>query len=126
MKTLINQARGICLAVMLFVLAASCGQLDVVGQDSIRAFKELLDAVPAAITTDGQDGGWVLTAPDDSTQFVWSKDYSTSPRYDVFIRFDAQPFVAAGLNPSKLPANITLQGELLLVGTTLGTEKLSS
>jgi hypothetical protein len=39
--------------------------------------------------------------------------------------FDAEPFIAAGLNADKLPENIAFFDSMLMVGTKLGNEKLT-
>ncbi|MDR2796092.1 MAG: hypothetical protein LBB47_05210 [Spirochaetaceae bacterium] len=100
----------------------SCEKLDVVGSGSRASFEKVLNQIPELVESDRQNGGWSLRAPDGSARFIWSEDYSRSPRYDVSIEFDAAPFVAAGLDPAKLPENFTLSGGKLSVGTKLGTE----
>ena len=95
----------------LALTAASCSKLDVVGNDSVRAFKDLLQTASHLITDDPEDKAysdyWSLTAPDKSARFIWSKDFSKTPKHDVAIIFDAAPFIAAGLDPSKLPDDFT-------------------
>jgi hypothetical protein len=109
----------------LCVLAAlSCGKLDVVGTGSIESFEKVLNRIPQALTPDEAHGGWSLAAPDDSARFIWSRNYAASPRFDVMIEFDAAPFIAAGLDPGKLPENFSLSGGKITTGTKLGTEEL--
>ncbi|MDR1950430.1 MAG: hypothetical protein LBQ38_13655 [Spirochaetaceae bacterium] len=118
--------KGILIAGFVAVLGiAGCGKLDVVGKQSIVSFQAVLNALPREIGTDGTSGGWVLFAPDDSAQFIWSKNYRESPRCDVMIVFDARPFINAGLDPSKLPGDITVSDNRITVGTKLGDEALS-
>lgn len=108
-----------------FVLAAlSCGKLDVVGKDSVRAFETLLQTVPGGAAADEQNGGWALSAPDKSARFIWSKNFRESPRRDVMIVFDAAPFIAAGLDPAGLPETITVVEDNIIAGTKLGNEEL--
>ncbi|MDR2748071.1 MAG: hypothetical protein LBB77_11575 [Treponema sp.] len=118
--------------VLLFIAAAalsaavlSCGKLDVVGTDSVRSFEKILEKVPRPAGQDKANGGWSLAAPDGSVRFIWSWNYAESPRYDVMLEFDAAPFIAAGLDPQKLPGNFVFREGLLMVGTKLGTENLS-
>jgi hypothetical protein len=40
------------------------------------------------------------------------------------IEFDAAPFIAAGLDPAKLPGNFTYYEDKIVTGTKLGTEQL--
>ncbi|MDR0852087.1 MAG: hypothetical protein LBN36_06295, partial [Clostridiales Family XIII bacterium] len=58
----------------------------------VRAFNEILEIRPAEA---GAETGWQLTAPDGQAYFVWRND-STS------LWVDSRPFVAAGLDLSKL------------------------
>ena len=126
---------------IVFVLAgavaavslAACAQLDVVGKESINSFSAVLDASGDNVKADELNVGWALTAPDDSARFIWSEDYSIAPLHDVMIEFDAQPFLDAGLDASKLPDNYAFyEGEtmgemgskMLMVGKKLGKDKL--
>ncbi|MDR1826789.1 MAG: hypothetical protein LBR29_00500 [Methylobacteriaceae bacterium] len=116
----------------LAVIAAASGlpgacsdlekSLDVVGKASVDSFEALLKAVPDNVSADKQNAGWSLKAPDGSARFFWSADYGKSPLYDVFIQFDAKPFVDAGLDTAKLPADIKHEGDLLTVGADLGSD----
>jgi hypothetical protein len=109
----------------LLFLPASCGKLDVVGKDSVRAFQVLLQTIPGGAVTDEQNGGWALSAPDKSAQFIWSKNYRESPLHDVMIVFEAAPFINAGLDPQKLPGHIRVLGDKIITGTKLGDEVLN-
>jgi hypothetical protein len=112
----------------LFALLAitACSKLDVVGNDSVRAFNEILKSVPQLVSEDKSNGGWSLSAPDNSARFFWSKNFAESSPFDVMLEFDAVPFLAVGLVPSKLPENFYFDSEglSLIVGTKLGTEQL--
>jgi hypothetical protein len=103
---------------------ASCRQADVVGQTSITSFNEVLNVIPDKIAADEMNGGWALTAPDGSARFIWSKNFNKSPFHDVMLEFDAQPFIDAGLDVSKLPEGLAF-GNKIMVGTKLGTEELT-
>jgi len=110
---------------LLAIAAGSCSKLDVVGNDSVRAFNDLLQNAPQLVSEDEANGGWSISAPDGSARFIWSRNFAESPAYDVMLEFTAVPFIAAGLDPSRLPDNfIFLDGMLLAVGTKLGTEQL--
>lgn len=108
-------------------LAACTGvskQLDVVGKESVTSFGAVLNEVGDKVAADDINGGWSLPAPDDTARFIWSKDYSASPLHDVMLEFDAQPFIDAGLDISKLPENISFYDDMLMVGKKLGEDKL--
>jgi hypothetical protein len=108
---------------MWFILA-SCENLDVVGKGSVAAFDTLLKEIPQAITSDTENGGWSLSAPDNEVRFFWSKNYAESPLYDVMLEFNAAPFIAAGLDAARLPGTVRVAGDKLIVGAKLGEETL--
>jgi hypothetical protein len=112
------------LIVLLVLTAASCEKLDVVGADSIASFDKVLKQMPQAVAWDEMNGGWSLSAPDNSVRFIWSGNYAESPLHDVMLEFDAAPFLAAGLDPAKLPAHFAFYEGKLMVGTKLGQEAL--
>jgi hypothetical protein len=109
---------------VLLLLAVSCGNLDVVGQDSVKAFDRVLKTRPQAIAADAMNGGWSLSAPDNEARFIWSRNYAESPLHDVMIEFNAEPFIAAGLDVAKLPDTIAVYEGKIMLGTKLGQETL--
>ena len=113
-------------AIFVILLAVSCDKLDTVGSYSVRSFGELLNGAPQLVSRDEANLGWSLAAPDGSARFIWSRNFAESPRFDVTLEFDAAPFIAAGLDPARLPANFYFDsnGNLLVAGTKLGTEQL--
>ncbi len=112
------------LLLIMTLIYASCSQLDIIGNKSITSFKEVLAAIPDKIAADEVNGGWTLTAPDNSARFFWSNDFSKSKIYDVMLEFDAKPFIDAGLEIDKLPDGIA-NGDKLIVGTELSSENLT-
>lgn len=109
---------------VMMLIFASCSKLDVIGNKSIISFKEVLSAMPDKIAVDEVNGGWTLTAPDNSIKFFWSKDFSKSKIYDAMLEFDAQPFIDAGLDINKLPDGIVYEDKLV-VGRELSSESLT-
>jgi hypothetical protein len=105
-------------------LLGSCGKLDVVGTGSVQSFDKVLRQIPQAVMRDAANNGWSLAAPDNSVRFIWSRNYAESPLYDVMIEFDAAPFIAAGLDPAKLPENFAFREGRITAGAKLGTEEL--
>lgn len=95
-----------------------------VGKGSIASLGALLDAVPGQVAADELNVGWSLSAPDGTARFIWSEDYSKSPLHDVMLEFDAQPFLAAGLDPDKLPDEIAFYENMLMVGKKPGDNEL--
>ena len=114
----------ITMSVLLLFTLAACTKADVVGTSSIESFSKVLTAMPDSIAADEMNSGWALTAPDDSTRFIWSKDYSSGTPHDVMLEFDSKPFIDAGLDVSKLPAGLVIEDKIM-VGTSLGDEKLT-
>lgn len=120
--------------ILVTVFKNTGGNLDVVGKESINSFNTILKTVPDKVTADEMNFGWALASPDESVRFIWSEDYSKSLFHDVMLELDAKPFLAAGLDPNKLPENyFYYQGEMmgdmssdmLMVGTKLGNDSLS-
>ena len=124
MKKLLKPVLVLSIAAMLTLAFAGCAQLDVVAKDSVTSFDALLNVAPDKVQADEMNGGWSITAPDASSRFIWSEDYSKSPLHDVMIEFDAQPFIDAGLDVAKLPDTVTYYENKLMVGTKLGTDEL--
>jgi Cu+-exporting ATPase len=110
------------LCVIAAMGTSSCKKLDVVGTGSVKSFGLVLAQIPA-LAPGGEDS-WTLEAPDAGARFIWSKDFAKSPLYDVMIEFDAEPFIAAGLDPGRLPQNFTFREGKLITGKKLGQEQL--
>jgi hypothetical protein len=115
---------GSGLAALLVLAVISCGKLDVVGTESVKSFDQVLRQIPQSVAPDEMNGGWSLSAPDGMARFIWSKNYAESPLHDVMLEFDATPFIAAGLDPEKLPENFAFYEGMIMVGTKLGQEVL--
>ncbi|MDR0671650.1 MAG: hypothetical protein LBF64_04985 [Oscillospiraceae bacterium] len=107
----------LCALCAVFLLLTACRALDVIGNDSVTSFAEVLDALPAA----GAGNTWVLSAPDGAAAFIWSGDFSRTDVYDAWLELDAAPFAAAGLDPTRLPAGMA-QGGRLVTGASLGAQ----
>ena len=106
------------------LLTAACSNMDVVGKGSAESFNDILTAITDNVSIDEENGGWSLTAPDNTARFIWSEDYSKSPLYDVMLEIDAKPFTNAGLDTDKLPDGIVYNEDKLLIGTKLGNDEL--
>jgi hypothetical protein len=100
---------------------------DIVGQTAITSFKAMIDALEFPPAEDKDDRVWVLTDPDGDAAFWWRKEANDKRMYDVYLCFDAAPFVNAGLDLKKLPAE--MKGMLedrgkLMIGKKLSKEAL--
>jgi len=115
------------LMVILIILpAVSCDKLDTVGNYSIKSFGKLLNSAPQLVLRDEANRGWSFSAPDGSARFIWSRNFAESPRFDTALEFEAAPFIAAGLDPARLPGNFYFDSgsNVLIAGIKLGTEQL--
>jgi hypothetical protein len=92
--------------------------LDVVGKDSARAFDELLQTVSQLVSEDAENGVWSIIAPDNGARFTWRWEHTPQDN-DVMLEIDAAPFIAAGLDTSKLPGSIEFNDGKLTIGTKL-------
>lgn len=110
------------LLVATVIFAGCTSQLDVVADKSISSFESVINELP--IEADSEDSSWILTAPDNSANFLWSKDFSSTTDYDVKLELDSQPFINAGLDISKLPEGV-INGDKIILGTDLSDEKLT-
>ncbi|SEV83960.1 hypothetical protein [[Clostridium] fimetarium] len=111
------------ISLLLIGSLTACAQTDVIGKVSKTSFESVLKTIPNQVKPDEMNGGWSLSAPDNSARFIWSKDYSKSPIHDVMLEFDSAPFIAAGLDVNKLPAGIVVEDKIML-GTKLGNNEL--
>ena len=111
-------------ALLIFILRTAGGDLDVIGRESVTSFDTVLKAMPDRVKPDEVNGMWSLEAPDGTVRFIWSENYARSAQRDVMLELDAKPFVDAGLDPSKLPANYASYDGMLMVGTKLGNDEL--
>lgn len=109
---------ALSLGLALLSLTA-CAQIDIVGKVAVTSFEQVLQV--AHVSADEMYGGWSLEAPDQSARFIFSRDFKSSAPHDVMLEVSAKPFVAAGLDPAKLPAGIYIDGQIM-VGQDLGGE----
>ncbi len=109
---------------IIFVVTNALKGLDVVGKESLDSFKIVTEELEDQIRVDDENGGWSLSAPDDTVEFFWSKDFSKSSFHDVMLTFESEPFVSAGLDIDKLPEGMIID-DMIMVGTKLGNEKIT-
>lgn len=133
MKKAVKSIVLVLAGAMTVASLTACAKLDVVGKESINSFNAVLNVTGENVKADEQNVGWALSSPDESVRFIWSEDYSRAPLHDVMLEFDAQPFLEAGLDPSKLPANYAfyegdvmgdMGSKMLMVGKKFGNDKL--
>jgi hypothetical protein len=93
------------LALCLAVPGEAAFNTDIIGQTAMTSFKAMTDALDFPPVLDGS-GTWVLTAPDGEAAFWWRGEAKEERVFDVYITFNAEPFVSAGLDLDKLPAEM--------------------
>jgi hypothetical protein len=97
------KARHLAVLAATALLLAGCAAVDVVGNTAITTFRTLLDTVKGSVAIDSGTNRWVLTSP-GGEKFEWSADFAAgSPNFRMSL--DASPYLAAGLDPSKLPSD---------------------
>jgi hypothetical protein len=82
---------------------------DVVAVYAVRSYDALLHAPGVSVARSDAAGAWVLTSPGVET-FTFGGDNATGSN-ELVVSFDARPFLAAGLNPSLLPAGAQVEGD---------------
>jgi len=128
MKVLIRTIAAVAAVLVVAVTFTACSglkDLDVVGKQSITSLEEVLKTIPDKVKANPINGGWSIDAPDGTVRFIFSEDYSKSPLHDVMLELDAKPFLDAGLDTTKLPANYNFYKGMLMVGKKLGNDKLT-
>jgi len=109
------------LAACMFLIIAltGCQELDIIGNNSVKAF-EAVQAASTYVFKDDASGGWLLII-DESAVFFLSSDFSKS-EYDVAMMFTSEPFINAGLDISKLPEDMVVFEEILAAGNNYTDE----
>lgn len=102
-------------ALIVTILEIAGGKIDVVAEQSIVSFENVLAAMPDGVSADAATGGWALAAPDGSARVLWNADGA----YGVILEWNAQPFLDAGLDVSKLPPDYTAGDGTLSLGVKL-------
>lgn len=113
----------IVLSLVTVLLVSACQSTDVVGKIASTSFEAVLNKLPNNVKADTENNGWALTSP-TGERFVWSKDFSSPGKPDVLLEFDAQPFIDAGLDLSKLPPTM-VAGTKIIYQAEFGQDKFS-
>jgi hypothetical protein len=107
-------------AILITAILAACGPTDVVGRFATTSFKALADASAGRVAWSEEDQAWVLSSP-AGDEVSFSADFARNAaaggmadmdKPDVEFSFDAAPFLAAGLDVSRLPAVAGIKYEL--------------
>lgn len=113
------------LAIIVAFGLVACQSTDVVGKVSVTSFEAVVNKLGDKVAFDQQNNAWALTSP-TGERFLLGKDFSGS--LDTRHEFDAQPFLNAGLDPAKLPADIYAYDQganKITVNGELGSDKFN-
>lgn len=117
-KTVIAIAVALLLcAVLVFAIVSTAGGgLDVVANQSVTSFEAMLQALPEPVSASDTGRGWQLVAPDGEATFAWGEGFANGGMMSAAVSWQAQPFVDAGLDVTKLPSDYTYaNGKLSLI-----------
>ncbi|MCL2064409.1 MAG: hypothetical protein FWG98_08560 [Candidatus Cloacimonetes bacterium] len=89
----------------LFIFS-SCQQLDIIGNNAILKFDIILKLLPDNISFNEAKHAWELVSPDGITSFFFNSDSNDNRLFDIWIEFDATPFIDSGLEIVKLPNHL--------------------
>ncbi|HYE09064.1 MAG TPA: hypothetical protein VEF53_02665 [Patescibacteria group bacterium] len=107
-----------------FVLSA-CQATDVVSKLAVNSFDAVTNKLGDKVAFDQKYNAWALTLP-TGERFLIAKDFTGSA--DTIQEFDAKPFLDAGLDPAKLPAEVfeydQASNKLLVIGE-IGSEQFN-
>lgn len=99
----------VSLVLAAVVFGAAFMAPDVVAVHAVRSYDALLRAPGVSVARRDAAGAWVLTSPGVET-FTFGGDNAAGSN-ELVVTFDARPFLAAGLNPSLLPAGAQVEGD---------------
>lgn len=97
-----------------------CTQTDVVAKYGISSFNEVIGL--SDVTVDSKLNSWSLVAPDGTARFLFSTNFEVSAPHDVMMEIEVLPFIEAGLDVTKLPAGMVIDG-MIMVGQALGEQE---
>ena len=89
--------------------------LDVIGNDSIDKFNELLHMDTKAITIKNEKKKYQLSTHDGSASLEWGGKI-------ISMRFDSEPFIQAGLSMSSLPETM-VDGDQIVIEVSVAEVK---
>ena len=114
------------LAVVLIAILAGCTAQPVEEKPVVETPVEVVDpsvvsfeALSQSIEWKSEEDKFTLVAPDQSVSLAINKSFASEN--DVVMSVDAAPFVAAGLDVSKLPEGLYVDGRLNYVTSIEGT-----
>lgn len=113
---------GITALALTLLLLSGCAGLDVILRDAPKSLDAMIAVNPALVSAPTMDSPYFALSVDGATKLLVSKDYSLSTE-DVLFETPLKPFVDAGLDVSKLPANYRADAENLYLTVDFGSDK---
>ena len=110
---MIAVAAAVAIMLLIAIWQAADGQMDIIAHRSVSSFEAMLAALPRP--AERATGGWSLEAPDGTAHFIWG---GPTGGLGVALAVDARPFLAAGLDASKLPEGYALENDWLILSDT--------
>lgn len=120
-----KKAAVVAMALTAVFALSACQATDVVAKTSITSFEAVTNKLGDKVNFDQKNNAWALTSP-AGERFLISKDFTGNA--DTMHEFDAKPFLDAGLDPTKLPAEAykydQTSNKLYVIGE-LGSDKFN-
>jgi len=109
--------------IVLSLVLSACRATDVVGRYAASSFQGLMADNQDRVYLEEGNSLWMFTSP-GGEKIGWSSNFKeTSP--DMIMEIDADPFIAAGLNPNNLPEEYVYNSSLgkITIVAELGEDK---
>lgn len=90
-------------SVLVMLSLVACKGTDVLGKGAVTSFDKVVDLQKDSIVSN--TGEQILTLPDGTSKFIIGEK--------IQIEVDIEPFLAAGLDVSKLPAGVATENTLI-------------
>lgn len=103
------------ISIVLMFGLTGCTYLDVIGNNSIDKFNELLQMDTKAINIKKENKEYQLSTHDGSGSLEWGEK-------TISMRFDSKPFIQAGVSMSSLPENM-VDGEYIVIEVNVAEGK---
>ncbi len=97
---------SLSIATLLIASLTACAQTDVVATTAVKSFDAVLGADSSKVVSD-ENEGYTLLSPESTESFSFGASIS--------IAFEVAPFEDAGLDKTKLPDYIAVDGEKLII-----------
>ena len=104
--TIVSAALLGSLILLASLATTACSETDVVGQVAVTSFDAVVQKLGDQVSYNEMDKSWSLTSPAGDVLLIaldFSRPDADGESPDLELEFSAAPFLAAGLDPAKLP-----------------------